>query len=74
MQEFIEVAYTEGTDISSFKVYHYNGSNGGVILSRDQLSAAPAGTCSNRLCFTIKYISGLQNGPDGMWFLDCSSR
>jgi hypothetical protein len=63
--EFVEVAYVDGTDITPYEVYHYNGSGGGVIKT----ATLAAGTCSNGLCFTSKSISGLQNGPDGTCFL-----
>ena len=47
--EFVEVADLEGTSITPYKVYYYNGDGGGVITNK----ALTTGTCVNGICLHI---------------------
>lgn len=62
--EFIEIAGLAGTDLSSFAVSLYNGSNG-TYYQRHSLSGTLADSGNGYGFFTLN-LSGFQNGsPDG---------
>jgi len=69
--EFLEIAYTSGTDITSYKIVLYNGATGAVYNTIDIPDGASAGNSN----INLSVVSGItiQNGPDGMALVDGSN-
>lgn len=69
--EFIEVAYTSDTDITSFKVVLYNGNGGAVYNSID----VPDGSSEGNINLSVLSGFEIQNGgPDGIALVDGSNK
>ncbi len=68
--EFIEIAGPAGTDLSSWTIVPYNGSNGSTY-SITSLSGTLGNDTGTGFGFATASISGLQNGsPDGFALVD----
>jgi len=77
VDEFIEIAYTNGVDIASYHIVLYNG-NGGKVYN---IIDVPVGTSvqsnknNNNNTINLSVMSGfrIQNGPDGIALVDGKS-
>ena len=64
--EFIEVAGVAGTDLSTYQLLLYNGSNG-LVYNTMQLSGVIDNESCNRGALSFTYpVNGIQNGPDAI--------
>ncbi|MEO6446399.1 MAG: DNA/RNA non-specific endonuclease [Gemmatimonadaceae bacterium] len=70
--EAIEISGPEGTDVTGWKIYLYNGNGGAVYTPTVTLSGVIPSTCSPRGVIVVNYaVNGLQNGdPDGFALVD----
>ena len=72
-QEFVEIACSTGTDMTSVALFLYNGNGGAVYNSFSSITPSTCPRGVNGIGFISVATTGLQNGPDGIALYDGSS-
>ena len=76
--EAIEVVATGGEDLSTYRLYLYNGSNpsAATVYANNPVPAGAAAGCGKATLATVTYpTNGLQNGAnDGIALVDASGK